>query len=96
MNVTPICWKESAIQLREKVSTVIREVESNWNCDIDMEDHEKKHILKLYRETMLNAYNFGFEVSHNLQNKHNAYNFGFELRHCLQNKQLKYLRKFAN
>ncbi|XP_060581220.1 mitogen-activated protein kinase kinase kinase 4-like isoform X3 [Ruditapes philippinarum] len=53
--------KESAITLRDKVATVIRQVEEHWNCDLEMEESEKNHILKLYRETMLQAYNFGFE-----------------------------------
>ncbi|XP_045197016.1 mitogen-activated protein kinase kinase kinase 4-like isoform X2 [Mercenaria mercenaria] len=53
--------KESAISLRDKVATVIRQVEEHWNCDMEMEESEKNHILKLYRETMLQAYNFGFE-----------------------------------
>ena len=54
--------QESAISLRDKVATVIRQVEEHWNCDMEMEENEKNHILKLYRETMLQAYNFGFEV----------------------------------
>ncbi|KAL4233273.1 Mitogen-activated protein kinase kinase kinase 4 [Mactra antiquata] len=53
--------KESAISLRDKVATVIKQVEEHWNCDQDIIESEKKHILKLYRETMLQAYNFGFE-----------------------------------
>ncbi|XP_052808624.1 mitogen-activated protein kinase kinase kinase 4-like isoform X2 [Mya arenaria] len=53
--------KESAISLRGKVASVIQQVESNWSLEMEMEEHEKKHILKLYRETMLQAYDFGFE-----------------------------------
>ncbi|KAL3881975.1 hypothetical protein ACJMK2_028357 [Sinanodonta woodiana] len=55
--------KEAAISLRDKVATAIKQVDEKWNCgDIaKMEESEKNHILKLYRETMLQAYNFGFE-----------------------------------
>ena len=42
---------------------MIQKVEEHWNCDIAMAESEKNHVLKLYRETMLQAYNFGFEVS---------------------------------
>ena len=41
---------------------MIQKVEEHWNCDIEMEESERNHVLKLYRETMLQAYNFGFEV----------------------------------
>ena len=41
---------------------MIQKVEEHWNCDIEMEENERNHVLKLYRETMLQAYNFGFEV----------------------------------
>ena len=42
---------------------MIQKVEGQLNCDIALGESEKKHVLKLYRETMLQAYNFGFEVS---------------------------------
>ena len=43
---------------------MIQKVEGQLNCDIALGESEKKHVLKLYRETMLQAYNFGFEVSY--------------------------------
>ena len=58
-----ITLKEAAISLRDTVASVIQKVEEHWNCDIAMAESEKNHVLKLYRETMLQAYNFGFEVS---------------------------------
>ena len=58
-----VTLKEAAISLRDTVASVIQKVEEHWNCDIAMAESEKNHVLKLYRETMLQAYNFGFEVS---------------------------------
>ena len=62
MYMVYVILQEVAISLRDTVASVIQKVEEHWNCDIAMEESEKNHVLKLYRETMLQAYNFGFEV----------------------------------
>lgn len=54
--------QEAAITLRDKVASVISQVDDRWRFDEAMDENAKRHILKLYRETMLQAYNFGFEV----------------------------------
>jgi len=41
---------------------VIAQIDERWHIDEAVDLSEKRHILKLYRETMLQAYNFGFEV----------------------------------
>ena len=50
----------NALELQEKVADAIRQVDDklNFNDTIQHEDN----LLKLYRETMLQCYNFGFEV----------------------------------
>ncbi|XP_071112541.1 mitogen-activated protein kinase kinase kinase 4-like [Haliotis cracherodii] len=55
--------KNTAIEMRENVATAISQVDEKLNFDdiAKLEDSEKNHILKLYRETMLQCYNFGFE-----------------------------------
>ncbi|KAK7497186.1 hypothetical protein BaRGS_00011480 [Batillaria attramentaria] len=53
--------KVNALELQEKVVTSIRQVDEKLNFN-DVIQHEDS-LLKLYRETMLQCYNFGFEYS---------------------------------
>ncbi|XP_013387498.1 mitogen-activated protein kinase kinase kinase 4-like [Lingula anatina] len=55
--------KTTAMYLREKVAKAIIQVDEKLNLDdiSEREEMEKYNILKLYRETMHQCYNFGFE-----------------------------------
>ncbi|XP_041352279.1 mitogen-activated protein kinase kinase kinase 4-like [Gigantopelta aegis] len=55
--------KTNAIDLRDKVAKAIKQVDEKLNFEeiSQLEDVERNHLLKLYRETMLQCYNFGFE-----------------------------------
>lgn len=54
------CVQLNALELQEKVAEAIRQVDDKLNFS-DTIQHED-NLLKLYRETMLQCYNFGFEV----------------------------------
>ncbi|KAK6169248.1 hypothetical protein SNE40_020332 [Patella caerulea] len=55
--------KTIAVQLREKVAKAIEQVDEKLNFDdiLQHEENDRNHLVKLYRETMLQGYNFGFE-----------------------------------
>ncbi|KAK7107487.1 mitogen-activated protein kinase kinase kinase 4-like isoform X2 [Littorina saxatilis] len=53
--------KLNALELQEKVAEAVRQVDDKLNFN-DVIQHED-NLLKLYRETMLQCYNFGFEYS---------------------------------
>lgn len=50
----------------------IKQVDEKLNLEDTehLDEAEKSHLLKLYRETMLQCYNFGFEVRHSMANIH--------------------------
>ncbi|ESO84956.1 hypothetical protein LOTGIDRAFT_168212 [Lottia gigantea] len=56
--------KTIAVQLREKVARAIEQVDETLNFDeiLQHEENDRNHLVKIYRETMLQGYNFGFEV----------------------------------
>ena len=58
-------YQTAALDLREKVAYSITQVDDKLTLDdiADMDDVEKTNIQKLYRETLHQCYNFGFEVS---------------------------------
>ena len=71
--------KSAAMELKDHVAQAITQVDEKLNLDDipDMEESERYNIMKLYRETLQQCYNFGFEyhkeltrlVSGELRNK---------------------------
>jgi len=54
------------MNLRAHVDHAISQVDEGLNlCDLaDMDETEKTNVQKLYRETLHQCYNFGFEVGY--------------------------------
>ena len=56
--------QSAAMELRDKVANAIKQVDEKLSLEEfrDMDEAEKNSILKQYRETLHQCYNFGFEV----------------------------------
>ncbi len=54
----------AGVQLQEKLANAIKQVDEKLDLDDipEMDENEKINIQKLYRETLHQCYNFGFEV----------------------------------
>ncbi|KAL5010300.1 hypothetical protein ScPMuIL_012605 [Solemya velum] len=61
--------KFAATELQDKVSWAIHQMDERLNFDIvhALEENDRSNIAKLYRETMLQSYNFGFEYHKEVQ-----------------------------
>lgn len=81
-------WQSAAMTLRERVAYAIAQVDEKLNLEdmADMEDCDKHNIQKLYRETLHQCYNFGFEVSRcRLQPSQSRVNLGVVLKRFSSN-----------
>jgi MEKK4 N-terminal len=56
--------QNAAINLRQNVANAISLVDEKLNIDdlSEMDESEKVNVLTLFRETLHQCYNFGFEV----------------------------------
>ena len=58
-------FQNAAVVLRQNVASAVSQIDEKLNLDdlSEMDESEKGNVLTLFRETLHQCYNFGFEVA---------------------------------